>query len=235
MPIRSPSPVSQNLTSSVYAALRADLLSGVFPAGARLGIRILQDRYGTGATPVREVLNRLAAEGFVQQIDQKGFRAPRFSREELWDLVRARCLLNEVLFTESIANATDESDEAIIVAHHRVLRNSKANQGRNGPTGLAIDETHRKFHRALIAPCGSRWLIEFNDRLFDQTTRYRALAEPHELRAAEDHRLIMEAVLDRAVRPAIELSNTHIRIVAEVAAEALSQRSVDASSTAVND
>ncbi|WP_188071884.1 GntR family transcriptional regulator [Sphingobium jiangsuense] len=41
-----------NLTSSVYQSLRADLLSGVFPAGVRLGIRALQERYGTGATPI---------------------------------------------------------------------------------------------------------------------------------------------------------------------------------------
>jgi GntR family carbon starvation induced transcriptional regulator len=34
---------------------------------------------------------------------------------------------------------------------------------------------HRVFHVALLAGCGLRWLMDFNDLLFDCAERYRNL------------------------------------------------------------
>lgn len=209
-----------SLTTSVYHSLRADLMSGVFPSGVRLGIRVLQERYGTGATPIREVLNRLTAEGFVQQIDQKGFRVPRFSHHELAELIRARCLLNEIIFREVIANSNDSTDEAMIVALFRLTRASKVAE-KYDPSNSTVEEAHKHFHQTLIAPCRSPWLIGFSERLFDLTTRYRVLAAPKQADPDEDHRLIMEAILDRDVERAVNLNNIHVQNVGYLAEASL--------------
>nr|WP_284276860.1 FCD domain-containing protein [Sphingobium jiangsuense] len=168
---------------------------------------------------LREVLNRLSAEGFVQQIDQKGFRVPKFSQKKLKDMIRSRCLLNEIIFREAIENATDSTDEAVIVAHFRLSRTPKMLDGSESTLNPEIEVAHRHFHQALIAACGSRWLTDFNDRLFDLTTRYRALVAPRHSKIEEEHRQIMEAVLDRDVERAVTLSNAHITKILDLALE----------------
>ena len=51
--------------SRVYNELRALIVSGQLPPGARIAERAVVDRLGSSRTPVRSALHRLQAEGFV--------------------------------------------------------------------------------------------------------------------------------------------------------------------------
>uniref|UniRef100_UPI0031015EF8 GntR family transcriptional regulator n=1 Tax=Neorhizobium sp. EC2-8 TaxID=3129230 RepID=UPI0031015EF8 len=58
-------PVSSSDTLSERAAalVEHDILAGVWSPGERLGIQALSERYGIGATPLREGLSRLVFRG----------------------------------------------------------------------------------------------------------------------------------------------------------------------------
>jgi DNA-binding GntR family transcriptional regulator len=200
------------ITSSVEERLRRDLVRAVFMPGEKLAIDALRERYGAGASPVREALNRLSAEGWVVQSDQRGFRVPPVSQERLLELTRTRCLLNEITLRESIRNATEESDENIVVTLHRLTRTSTRTAEDPKHVNPQWEERHRDFHASLIAACGSTWLIEFDAMLFDQAARYRALAA--QSRAGRDvqqeHKAIADAVIARDPLEAVRLANAHI-------------------------
>src|SRR5258708_19818236 len=70
--------------------LRSDIVSGAWSPGAKLKMRELLPRYDIGASPMREALARLAAEGFVEQRAQRGVRVPELTFEELQDLTATR-------------------------------------------------------------------------------------------------------------------------------------------------
>lgn len=212
-----------SLTSSVYLQLRGDLIAGKFAPETRLAIKELQERYGTGSTPIREVLTRLSAEGFVVQIDQRGFRVPAFSLNELSDLTRTRVLVNEIAFREAIAAATDADDEAMIVAHFRLSRIPHDMPGQPGVLNPEAEQAHRRFHRALIAPCRLQSLLDFEEKLFERATRYRVLAASKAKNpdVDQEHRDIMEAVLKRDVAEAIKCANSHITKTYDIAVAAL--------------
>jgi DNA-binding GntR family transcriptional regulator len=59
--------------TALYRALKGDIIRGTLPPRQWLRIDLLRQRYGAGATPLREALNRLSTEGFVEQLDQRGF------------------------------------------------------------------------------------------------------------------------------------------------------------------
>ena len=61
------------LASTVYHQLRDDLLRGVLETESKLRVEWVVSRYGAGASPVREALNRLASEGLLGRHDQRGF------------------------------------------------------------------------------------------------------------------------------------------------------------------
>jgi DNA-binding transcriptional MocR family regulator len=63
---------SSTRTSAVYTVLRQDILRGRLSPAAKLLIDEISQRYGVTSTPIREALNQLVTEGFVQKVDQKG-------------------------------------------------------------------------------------------------------------------------------------------------------------------
>lgn len=67
----------------VYQAIKAGIIACSFPQGQRIYLQPLADALGVSTTPVREALNRLAAEDLVVKAPRKGFTAMRLSRDNV--------------------------------------------------------------------------------------------------------------------------------------------------------
>jgi DNA-binding GntR family transcriptional regulator len=88
--------------SAVYEQLRADITHGVLEPGSKLRVGAMGERYGVGASPLREALSRLSAEGLVSRTDQRGFSVAALSWGELPILTRNRVQLESLALAESI-------------------------------------------------------------------------------------------------------------------------------------
>jgi len=213
-PVRRPKRET-TLASSITAELRRDIISGGLAPGEKIRLREVAQRFGVGMSPVREALNRLSRDRLVHQSDLRGFRVAPISEVELEELMRARCWLNEIGLRESIARGDVAWEESVILAYHRMSRLPR----RLVPTDHAVnpewEEAHRAFHRSLIQGCGSRWIVDFCDQLFDVADIYRSVARavPEALaREPEDeHGFIMQAVIARNAEKAVSLLNNHIQ------------------------
>ena len=222
--VARPSPAT--LASSVHASLRNDLLRGVFRPGEKLAIDALCSRYGIGATPLREALNRLSAEDLVVRADQRGFRVAPVSLSDLEELTKTLCWIGSLALRESIRNGDAAWEEAIVLAAHRLARVPR--EGADGYSSFnpEWERLHRAYHLALIAACGSHWLIDFYAMLLDRNTRYRylAFADASEQRDTEqEHRAITDAVLARDADRAAAEAEAHIRRTAETVARSVAQ------------
>jgi GntR family carbon starvation induced transcriptional regulator len=195
-------------TSAIYERLRREIIQGTLLPGEKLRIEVLRTRYNVGGTPLREAMNRLSTEGLVTQSEQRGFRVTPVSADDLLELTRTRCLINEVALRESIARGGREWEEGVLLALHRSSRIPIVVDGRMNPDW---SELHRVFHAALLAGCGSRWLMDFNDLLFDCAERYRnLLAVMGTVRdVLGEHRAIAEAAIERKTALAVGLLNDH--------------------------
>ena len=181
----------------VYRQLRQDILKGSLKPGQKLQIDQVAARYGVGANPVREALNRLSSEHLVDRHDQRGFFVPQLSLERLRELVQTRCWLESKALEESIANRTQAWEDNIVLAFHRLSR-TPIRTPEEGGDNTDWEIKHRAFHNALIAACGSTWLIGFCNEMMDHAERYRYISMSSYPRrnSVEEHRLIMEATLD---------------------------------------
>ena len=205
--------------STVYDRLQADILSGELEPGKKLRLKELIETYSTGNSPLREALNRLSANGMVVREENRGFRVPPANTEELNELTRTRCWLEEIALRESIANGDVEWEERIVLAYHWLSRAAQSTDAEARHTSAEWEEHHREFHVALISACDSSILIDFCAQLQKRTFRYRNLAEVvayrdrHEL---EEHRLLQEAALNRNAELAVELLTKHYTITSEI-------------------
>lgn len=205
--------------TSVYDQLRADLLDGTMEPGTKLAIEALAVRYETSPTPLREALNRLVSEGLVERREQRGFVVPPISAADLAEITRTRCWLEEVALRESIAAHTTEWEEQLVLAHHRLARTPRSLSDRRFKDNPEWEPLHRAFHRALIAGCGSRWLLAFCDQLADQHHRYRRLSAPRafDKRGVKgEHQQLVDAAIEGRADEAVALLRAHFERTASI-------------------
>lgn len=204
--------------TAVYSQIRQDIFSGVFRGKSKIRIEWVVDRYGAGASPVREALNRLATEGLLVRHDQRGFSIKPETNDELDELTRTRCWLESLALRQSILSRTEQWEENLVLSSHRLTRATAALVVRPSSSDPEWEQIHCAFHKALIAGCGSKWLISFCERLGDQMHRYRVFPSSIDVPqrdCALEHRLIAEASLDGDTDRAVKALTEHFELSAQ--------------------
>lgn len=205
-----PSPL-KNLTGIAFDQIRSDILLGLLRPEERLRINNLAERYGVGATAVREALSRLVADDFVVAEDQRGFCVAPVSKADLLDLTQLRIDIECLALSRAIGIGDVEWESSVVSAFHRLSRCQTTGEGelQHVQWGLA----HRQFHESLLAGCKSPWLMRITRLLFDKSERYRNLAErntePDQRDVAAEHKALMDAVLGRDTALAQRLISEH--------------------------
>lgn len=213
-------------TEAAVKRLKQDIMSGALAPDSRLKMRELKMRYGIGASPMREALAQLAAEGFVHQRAQKGFRVPPVSTAELLDITRSRQIIEAEALALAIEHANPAWEEEIVASFH-VLERAITQTKAGTRDQEYFEERHHRFHRALIAACPLVALREFCDDLYVRKTRYRRLLSGYGFTGKQviaEHRVLMDAVLDRDIPRARHVIKAHIGITADVILEVLRTR-----------
>jgi DNA-binding GntR family transcriptional regulator len=82
----------------------------------------------------------------VECRDQRGFVVPGISAADLLELARTRCWLEERALRESMAAATPEWEEALVLAHHRLSRAQRVPDPGSGNGAGEWEQRHRAFH-----------------------------------------------------------------------------------------
>jgi GntR family transcriptional regulator, carbon starvation induced regulator len=204
---------SRTLAEAAFELLRRDILIGAHNPDSKLAIHDLTQRYGIGATPMREALSRLSTLGLVRAIGQRGFRVTAVSREDLTDLVRMRCLIEIEALRLSMERGGDDWEADIVATLHRLRKFIDRSTAAFREGQVEFDAIHKQFHRSLIAACGSPRLIALQDTLYDQMYRYRlvmmrSFPRPRDLDDA--HAALAEQVLRRDVDAACDILARHL-------------------------
>jgi DNA-binding transcriptional MocR family regulator len=116
--------------SAVYEQLRDDITRGVLEPGSKLRVGAISERYGVGASPLREALSRLSAEGLVARTDQRGFSVAALNWDELPVLTRNRVQLESLALAESIEHRDAAWEDQLALLVHRLSRTPAFTGGR---------------------------------------------------------------------------------------------------------
>jgi DNA-binding GntR family transcriptional regulator len=200
------------LATSVHRRLREDILSGRLPPGLKLKLRDLAESYGAGASPMREALSKLAAEGLAERLEHRGFRVAAAAPCQLEGLIRSRVLAECAALRESIRQGDAAWEDSVVLAEHRLNRVARSLDPHRFATNPEWEACHRHFHQVLLAACGAPPLLAFCDRLREEAQRYRALANTMaypDRDVAAEHAAIARAALDRDAEAATALLTQH--------------------------
>lgn len=197
--------------ASTYQSIKRDIIFGELAPGTKLKLEGLRQRYEASMSTLRETLNRLASEGFVDALDQRGFFVTPVSREDLIEIANLRVLLECHALRLSIANGNTDWEGNLVAAHHKLhLMEQKM---------LAGDESQKEawkrydwgFHLAMIEACDNKNLLSLHAVLYDKYLRYQMLVLTYRgEEAVDEHRDMFEAALERDVDRTAEILERHI-------------------------
>lgn len=80
----------ETLTETLRRTLMEMIVFGYFERGFRLYPERLAEQFGVSLTPVREALMRLAAEGYIEGVQRRGFHVRALDAKQVVDLWQVR-------------------------------------------------------------------------------------------------------------------------------------------------
>src|SRR5438874_1784332 len=92
----------------IYRELRKDIAHGVYKPGP-IRVRVIAERFGVSATPVREALRRLEAEGVVS-LRNRQIVINKLSREEMREIYTIRGELESFTLREAVPHVEGDSE-----------------------------------------------------------------------------------------------------------------------------
>jgi DNA-binding GntR family transcriptional regulator len=211
------------LTEATYARLRNDILLGVLRPGHKLKLESMRQHYDASVNTLRETLSRLVSDGLVANEGQRGFTVVPVSLADLKDITEMRRLLECHAARLSVQHADLDWESRLVAAYHKLSKVEEMLDGDPAKYGPLLETCNRDFHAALISACGSRWLLNFHDIMYDQSLRYRMLAFqvrnfPRE-QSRREHKDILDAALARDVNRLAAVLGAHITKGAETYVE----------------
>jgi DNA-binding GntR family transcriptional regulator len=167
---KTPTPLTS--TTLVYTRMRDAILSGELEPGQKLRIDAMRERFGAGASPVREALNRLVSEELVVFHDLRGFFVVDLDEAALMELFDTRIKYFAFLLRDAIANGDAEWEERVIVAFHRMNKTPRSISTEEFQMNPVFNARLHEFYTAVFSGCGSRLLTDFAIRLLQKPNRF---------------------------------------------------------------
>lgn len=193
----------------VYEAIRDGIVEGRHIPGDHLVQEQLAEELGVSRTPVRDALNRLSHEGLVTAVLGRGYLVNDLTDQDINQVFQVRERL-EVLALELACGRLGR----LQVARIRLLIEE---MDEADATDASLQyELNRRFHQALIVPCGNNLLLSMLDQLWDlpisrRITRSYVHDTDNVDRMVAEHRAILEASLAGDAERLVDLSAAHMR------------------------
>lgn len=197
------------LATQVHDRLRADILLARLPPGELLSENQQAQRLGVSRTPVREAIQRLVREGWVQVWPQRGSVVALMSLQRIRDALFVReaveCQVVRRLMAQPSAPGRWDPLQACLIRQQQALAKQDLE------ATMHADEA---FHRTLLSLGGMPGVWPVVAQARDLHQRVRALAVP-ELqsgdKAVADHQAILEALRSGDAEAAVRLVGAHVQ------------------------
>ncbi|MFG5382705.1 GntR family transcriptional regulator [Yoonia sp. R2-816] len=209
-----------------YETIRGQILGGVLQQGQRLTEEGLASELGLSRTPVRDAIQRLTHEGFVERGKGYNTRVALFPEEELEQIFEIRRRLESYAAGRAAKLATLEQIERLQDLSDRMMQHTPP---QTPDDYRIISSANEDFHRTIYEAACSPRLIAVISVAVDVgvvARTYHLYDEADLLRSARHHKEITDAIAARSPEWASDVMSSHV--LAAAAAATRIKRTTDA-------
>ncbi len=195
-----------NIREQAASILREQILDGTYEPGARLNEVEIADAMGTSRGPLREALQRLAAEGLVDLVPNRGAFVRTFSPVELKQMYEFR----QIIESGAARLAAQRASASDVAALRSMLDETDQLLGMTADVAYPATPD---FHHRILELSGNAALVRAGTELQTQVhiARQSSGRRPGRARAAfEEHAGIVDAIEARDGDAAAEAMARHL-------------------------
>ncbi|MGG6314169.1 GntR family transcriptional regulator [Paenibacillus macerans] len=195
--------------NAVYAKLKERIVTLELPPGTALSEKEMSVAFHVSRTPVRESFVRLAQEGLVLVLPQRGTRVSLIDPE----LVEEARFMREQLERAVIRLACEKfPEEGLAALADNLKRQQDSIKRHDNHAMFALDE---EFHRLLFGGCRKQGTWDVIQQMNAHLNRTRVLwltTDPHWENLYEQHQAMYEAVAAQDAERADRLMKEHLQL-----------------------
>jgi len=198
------------LNQKAYRVLKRAIIRGELTPNSKLILSEIAKSLGISNTPVREAINKLASDGLVKIIPNKGIVVKEINIDDFQEILQVRAFLDGLIAKLSAEKITDKeigSMMEIIVKMEDCVKEDDR---------LTYNDLDVKFHDFLLTIAGNNALKEIYNNLIVHGHRFRlrSLKIPDRMgKSLKEHLKIALRVKERNPDEANRASQEHIESI----------------------
>ena len=213
---------SQNLHEATFQTLKSLLVEGKIAPGSKLNERELAERLNVSRTPIREAIRRLAADGLVELIANRGAIAVQLSIDDVihtFDVIAELEGYSGELAAKNISDSTLSELEAL--QYEMMASYARRDLSSYYKLNLRI---HRLINQAANNPVLATLFSQVNSRI--EALRFRSNQDGVKWeKAVEEHQEMLDALKARDSARMRKVMITHVTNKRDVVVQLLKTES----------
>lgn len=186
---------TQPMRDIIYDYIRKAIIHGDLAIGTTFTDNEIAEEFGVSRTPVREAVQKLESNGYIERVPMKGNRVSGLSPHELAYSFAIRKALETLAIRYAALNATES---ALAEMSDLLSRSDEAFAAHSGEELLEVFyPLVRRFNEVVFESCKSRRLMELiwaQREIFDRYRVMRNVLAHHVDRSLSRRKALYEAI-----------------------------------------
>lgn len=204
-----------SVSERIYLALRQQIMHCEIAPGATLDAASIARQFEVSKTPVRDAMQKLAADGLIAILPRSGYRVAAITFQAVHEILDLRAAIGPHAARQAARYAT----AADIAALRRIVSEYAA------PLDVgAMQQVARRFHIAIARCSRNKRIVALSESLFDELERLLRFAIDFSVKTGEhsdEHTALVDAIEAGDGERAAAIEAAHIKSSREFLIERL--------------
>lgn len=197
----------KSLKEKVYEILKEMIISGKLKYNERIEEDVLATSLEVSRTPVREAINKLEQEGWINIIPRRGMFVSNVSLKEINDIFQVRLNIEPIILQMGFSNISLNECQRLKREFESFL-----DKELNKDEAQILDELDNTLHLLILKSCNNNFIEKMMENVYEHNMRLRNQSVQSNNRrneATKEHINLIDSILDGDLDKALELIKYH--------------------------
>lgn len=197
----------KSLKEKVYEILKEMIISGKLKYNERIEEDALATSLEVSRTPVREAINKLEQEGWINIIPRRGMFVSNVSLKEINDIFQVRLNLEPIILQMGFSNIPLDQCKKLKEEFESFL-----NRELTKDEIQILDELDNTLHLLILKSCNNNFIEKMMENVYEHNMRLRnqsVQSNDRRNEATKEHINLIDSILDGDLDKALELIKYH--------------------------
>lgn len=197
----------KSLKEKVYEILKEMIISGKLKYNERIEEDALATSLEVSRTPVREAINKLEQEGWINIIPRRGMFVSNVSLKEINDIFQVRLNLEPIILQMGFSNIPLNECQRLKREFESFLDKELTKD-----EAKTLDELDNTLHLLILKSCNNNFIEKMMENVYEHNMRLRnqsVLSNDRRNEATKEHINLIDSILDGDLDKALELIKYH--------------------------